>query len=249
MLNVSQAVGSRRAGNPLYSLAEDTLNGGVNTSAYLNKHSTTDAVLGYLYDKSRYTPAAQMNDGSGRVNIMSAVQLAITRGELSPEEGRAFIEQFKMMKDPQYQRRMREASQGTADKQMNQWLSQQGYDTLSGVPLIGGLLQSARELNRDVLSGSSGVSGAFTSMRAGMADKWDSFQASLQGRRNERDRPVARFSMENGVQTRTELDIGSYVQFAGNERRLMTTMACCVNSLRTSSTRILTQSSANWPAN
>ena len=37
-----------------------------------------------------------MKDGSGKVNIMSAVGMAIARGELSAEEGRAMIEQYKM---------------------------------------------------------------------------------------------------------------------------------------------------------
>lgn len=219
MLGVSQAFGERRAGNPLRSFGLDQLNAGVNTSEYLSKHSTMDMVLNYTFDKTKNVPAAQMKDGSGKVDIVAAIGQMIALGEISAEEGRAIIQQFKMQKDPGYQRRMSGAAQGTADKQMNQWLSQQGYDTMSGVPVIGGAIQSVRELNRDILSGSSGVSGAFTSMRAGMADSWDSFQAKLQGRRSDRDRPAARYRMENGVQTREELDIGSYMSYMGNETR------------------------------
>jgi len=201
MLNVSQAFGGRRASNPLQSFSEDQLNFGVNASQYLGKHSMGSTVLNYLYDKSKYTPAAQMKDGSGKVNIMSAVGMAIARGELSAEEGRAVIEQYKMSKEPDYQRRMEQATRGSADKQMQQYTSQQGYDTLSGVPLIGRMYQVGRDLNRDGLAGGSAIGGAFTKMRAGMADSWDSFAAGIQGRTRDQDRPVARYGMENGVQT------------------------------------------------
>lgn len=207
MLNVSQAMGSRRAGNPLATFAQDQLNFGVNASKYLDKHSMTDTVLSYLYDKSKYTPAAQMKDGSGKVDIMSAVGMAIARGELSAEEGRAYIEDFNMKRDPAYQRRMESATRGSADKQMQQWTSQQGYDTMSGIPGIGRMIQVGRELNRDMLSGGSGVGGFVTRLRAGMSDDWDSFQAKIQGRRNAKDMPVSRYSMENGVQTRETTDI------------------------------------------
>lgn len=201
MLNVSQAFGSRRAGNPLKTFAQDQMNFGVNASEYMNKHSMTDTVLNYLYDKSKYTPAAQMQDGSGKVDIMSAVGMAIARGELSPDEGRAYIDQFKMMKDPAYQRRMEQATRGTADKQMQQFTAQQGYDTLSGVPVVGRLLQVGRELDRDGLAAGGAIGGFITKTRAGMADDWDSFQSTLQGRTRDKDRPVSRYSMENGVQT------------------------------------------------
>lgn len=209
MLNVSQSFGSRRAGNPLQSFAEDQLNGGVNSSEYLSKHSMTSTVLNYLYDKSRYTPAAQMQDGSGKVNIMSAVGLAVARGELSAEEGRAYIQDYAMKQQPDYQRRMEGATRGSADKQMQQYASQQGYDTMSGVPGIGRMLQVGRELNRDVLSGGGAVGGLVTRVRAGMADNWDSFQAGLQGRVRDKDRPVSRYSMENGVQTYETTDFYS----------------------------------------
>lgn len=201
MLGVSQAIGSRRAGNPLKTFAEDQLNFGVNASNYLGKHSMTSTVLNYLYDKSHYTPAAQMKDGSGKVDIVSAIGMAIQRGELSAEEGRAYIEQFKMMKDPEFQRRMEQATQGSTDKQMQQFVTQQGYDTLSGVPLLGRMIQVGRELNRDGLAGGSAIGGAITKVRAGMSDSWDSFQAMMQGRTRSQDRPVSGYTMENGVQT------------------------------------------------
>lgn len=220
MLGVSQAFGSRRAENPLQSFGDDILNGGVNTSKYLEKHSTMETVMNFLFDQTNNLPSAKMKDGSGRNDLRATMGWAVTNGLLSEEEARTYSMQFKMMKDPAYQRRMQQAAQGTADKQLNQWVAQQGYDTLSGVPGVGRAWQSLRELNRDVLSGSSGAAGAFTAMRASMADSWDSFQSKLQGRRNERDRPVARYSMENGVQTRTELDIGSYQSFNGNETRM-----------------------------
>lgn len=217
MLGVSQAFGTRRAGNPLISYGDDILNSGVRTSEYLNKHSSMDTVLSFLYDQTANIPSARGKDG--KVDLRAALGWAQANGYLSEEEARTYALQFKMQKDPEHQRRMEAASRGTADKQMNQWMSQQGYDTLGGIPVIGDMIQRFRQWNRDVLDDSAGVSGAFTSFRAGMADKWDSFQSSIMGRQNPNQRNAATWTMENGVQTRKELEIASYSSYMGNETR------------------------------
>lgn len=217
MLGVSQAFGSRRAGNPLISFGDDVINSGVRTSEYLNKHSSMETVMNFLYDQTANIPSAKGKDG--KVDLRAALGWATTNGYLTEEEARTYALQFKMKKDPEYQRRMEAASRGTADKQMNQWMSQQGYDTLGGVPVVGDMIQRVRQMNRDVLDGSSGVSGAFTSMRAGMADKWDSFQASIMGRQNPNQAGASTWAMENGQQVRKDLDIGAYSSYMGNETR------------------------------
>lgn len=218
MLGVSQAFGTRRAGNPLISYGDDILNSGVRTTKYLEKHSQSETMLNFLYDQTANIPSARGKDG--KVDIRAAIGYGTANGYITDEEGRALALNWKMKMDPEYQRRMQDAAAGSADKQMNQWTNQQGYDTMSGVPLIGGLIQGAREINRDILDGSSGASGWFTSMRAGMSDKWDSWQAAIQGRRTMQDRPVARYKTVNGVQQREELDIGSYMSYMGNETRM-----------------------------
>jgi hypothetical protein len=218
MLNVAAAYGTRRAGNPLQSFGDDIINSGVRTTEYLNKHSSMETVMNFLYDQTANIPSARGKDG--KVDIRAALGWAVTNGYLSEEEARTYALQFKAGKDPESQRRLEAASRGTADKQMNQWMSQQGYDTLSGVPILGNTIQKFRQLNRDVLEESSGVSGAFTRMRAGMSDSWDSFQASVMGRKNPNQQAAATWSMENGQQVRTELDIGSYMSYMGNETRM-----------------------------
>lgn len=217
MLGVSQAFGSRRAGNPLLSYGDDIINSGVRTSEYLNSHSSLETVMNFLYDQTANIPSARGPDG--KVDIRAALGWAQANGYLSPEEVRTYALQFKMKKDPEYQSRMEAASRGSADKQMNQWMSQQGYDTLAGIPILGNAIQRARRVNRDILDGSSGISGAFTSLRAGMSDKWDSIQASIMGRRNPNQYGASTWDVENGVQVRKDLDIGAYSSYMGNETR------------------------------
>lgn len=217
MLGVSQAFGSRRAGNPLQSFGDDVINSGVRTSEYLNSHSSMETVMNFLYDQTANIPSARGKDG--KVDLRAALGWAVANGYLSDEEARTYALKFKADKNPESQRRLEAASRGAADKQMNQWMSQQGYDTLAGVPILGDGIQRVRQWNRDVLDGSSGISGAFTSMRAGMADKWDSFQASIMGRQNPNQAGASTWAMENGVQVRKDLDIGAYSSFMGNETR------------------------------
>lgn len=217
MLGVSQAFGTRRAGNPLQSYGDDIINSGVRTTEYLNKHSSMETVMNFLYDQTANIPSAKGKDG--KVDLRAALGWAEANGYLSPEEARTYALQFKMGKDPETQRRMQSAAAGSADKQMNQWMNQQGYDTLAGIPGVGGAIQSVRQWNREILDGSSGVSGAFTSMRAGMSDKWDTFQASIMGRQNPNQRAASTWEMENGQQVRKELDIGAYSSYMGNQTR------------------------------
>lgn len=217
MLNVAQAYGKRRAGNPLQSYGDDVLNSGVRTTEYLNNHSSMETVMNFLYDQTANIPSARGKDG--KVDLRAALGWATANGYLSEEEARTYGLQFKMKMDPEYQRRMESASRGSADKQMNQWMSQQGYDTLAGVPILGNTIQRFRQMNREVLDDSSGVAGAFTSFRAGMSDKWDTFQASIMGRQNPNSKGAATWAMENGQQVRKELDIGAYSSYMGNETR------------------------------
>jgi hypothetical protein len=201
MLNVSGAFGAHRANNPLRSFGLDQINFGANASEYLNNHSMTDTVMSTLYDRSRGTPAAMMKDGSGKVDLVSALGLAMAQGQLTPEQARAFGLDIQSKLDPQYQSRLREATAASADKQYAQYRSQMGYDTLGGVPGIGGMINTGREINRNLMSGSGAVAGAFTRIRAGMADDWDSFNASIQGRTRVQDRAVESYKNINGVQT------------------------------------------------
>lgn len=217
MLGVSQAFGKRRAGNPLISYGDDVINSGVRTTEYLNKHSSMETVMNFLYDQTANIPSAKGKDG--KVDLRAALGWAQANGYLSEEEARTYALQFKMKMDPEYQRRMKNAAAGSADKQMNQWMSQQGYDTLAGVPGVGNMIQRVRQFNRELLDDSSGISGAFTSMRAGMSDKWDQFQASVMGRENPNSKAAATWAMENGKQVRKELDIGAYSSYMGNETR------------------------------
>lgn len=218
MLGTMQAYGSRRANNPLRTLGLDRLNFGPNAAKYMENHSQLETVMSYIYDKTANIPSVKQKDG--KLDIVAALNYMMESGELSEEEARAIIMQVKAVKDPKYSSRLTSAVKGTADKQMNQWRAQQGYDTLSGVVGIGGLIQGTRQLNRDILSGSSGIGGAFTSMRASMADGWDAFQAGIQGRTREQDRPVSRYTLQNGQQTYETLDIGSYMTFNGKEHRM-----------------------------
>ena len=217
MLGVSQAYGTRRAGNPLRSYGDDIVNSGVRTTEYLNKHSTFETVSNFMYDMTANIPSARGPDG--KVDWNAAIGYMTTNGFFSEEEARTYSMMFKMKKDPEHQRRLESAARDTADKQMNQWMSQQGYDTLAGVPILGDAIQRVRQWNREILDGSSGVSGAFTSMRAGMSDKWDTLQASVMGRENPNQRAAASWIMEDGKQYRKELDIGSYSSYMGNETR------------------------------
>ena len=217
MLGVSQAFGSRRAGNPLLSYGDDIINSGVRTSEYLNSHSSMETVLNFLYDQTANIPSARGPDG--KVDIMAALGWAEANGYLSREEARTYALQFKAAKNPDSQRRLKRSVEGSADKQMNQWQSQQGYDTLAGIPILSDAIQRTRRFSRDILDGSSGVSGAFTSMRAGMSDRWDTLQASIVGRRNPNQYAASKWDTENGVQVRRELDIGAYSSYQGNETR------------------------------
>lgn len=217
MLGVSQAFGKRRAGNPLQSYGDDIINSGVRTSEYLNKHSSMETVMNFLYDQTANIPSAKGKDG--KVDLRAALGWAQANGYLSEEEARTYALQYKMKSDPAYQRRMQSAAAGSADKQMNQWMNQQGYDTLAGIPGVGNMIQRVRQINRDILDDSSGISGAFTQMRAGMSDKWDTFQASIMGRQNPNSKGAATWTMENGQQVRKELDIGAYSSYMGNETR------------------------------
>lgn len=200
MLNVSGAFGAHRAGNPLRSFGLDQINFGANASEYLNKHSMTDTVLSTLYDRSRGTPAAMMQDGSGKVDLVAALGLAMAQGQLTPEQARAFGLDVQGKMDPQYQARLRDATAASTDKQYSQYRSQMGYDTLAGTP-FGGMINTGREINRNLMSGSGAVAGAFTRIRAGMADDWDSFNARIQGRVRVQDRSVENYKMVDGVQT------------------------------------------------
>lgn len=217
MLGVSQAFGTRRAGNPLISYGDDILNSGVRTTKYLEKHSQSETMLNFLYDQTANIPSARGKDG--KVDIRAAIGYGTANGYITDEEGRALALNWKMKTDPEYQRRMQDAAAGSADKQMNQWMSQQGYDTLAGVPGLGNAIQRVRQWNREILDDSSGISGAFTSMRAGMSDKWDQLQASIMGRENPNSKAAATWEMENGKQVRKELDIGAYSSYMGNETR------------------------------
>lgn len=217
MLGVSQAFGTRRAGNPLISYGDDILNSGVRTTKYLEKHSQSETMLNFLYDQTANIPSARGKDG--KVDIRAAIGYGTVNGYITDEEGRALALNWKMKMDPEHQRRMQDAVAGSADKQMNQWMSQQGYDTLAGVPILGDAIQRVRQWNRDALDWSSGISGAFTSMRAGMSDKWDTLQASVMGRENLNKRAAASWIMEDGKQYRKELDIGAYSSYMGNETR------------------------------
>lgn len=217
MMNVTQAFGAHRSGNPLQSYGDDIINGGVRTSEYLNKHSSMETVMNFIYDQTKNIPSAKGKDG--KVDLRAALGWAQSNGYLSEEEARTYALQYKMKMDPEYQRRMESASRGTADKQMNQWMSQQGYDTLAGIPGLGNLWQRARQLNRSILDESSGISGAFTSLRASMSDKWDSLQSSIMGRQNPNQQAAATWAMEDGQQVRKTLDIGAYSSYMGNETR------------------------------
>lgn len=217
MLNVSQAYGQRRSGNPLQSYGDDVLNSGVRTTEYLNNHSMSETVMNYLYDQTANIPGARGKDG--KVDMRAAFGFAQANHMLSDDEIRAIALQVIAKKDPAYQSGIKDRVRGTADKQMNQWMSQQGYDTLAGVPIVGDLIQTARQANRSIMNASSQVAGAFTGFRATMSDKWDSFQSSVMGRENIKQQGVSAYSMENGVQTRTDLDIASYSTYMGSKSR------------------------------
>jgi hypothetical protein len=216
-LNVTLAYGSRRAGNPLQSIGDDIINGGVRTSEYLKNHSSMEGVMNFIYDQTANIPSARGKDG--KVDLRSALGLAVMNGILSEEEARTYALQVKMKKDPAHNKRIVESLKGSADKQMNQWMSQEGFDTLAGVPVLGSMWQGARHLNRDVMDASSKVSGAFTSFRAGLSDSWDSLQASVFGRSNPNQQGASTWVVENGAQVRKDLDIGSYSSYMGNETR------------------------------
>ncbi len=217
MLNVSQAFGTRRAGNPLTTFGDDIINGGVRTSEYLNNHSSMETVMNFLYDQTHNIPSARGKDGKN--DLRATLGWAVANGMLSEEEARTYALQFKMKKDPEYQRRIESASRGTADKQMNQWMSQQGYDTLGGVPIVGNAIQRVRQMSRNVMDDSSGISGAFTEFRAGMSDKWDSFQASIMGRQNPNQQGASTWATENGIQVRKDIDIAAYSSYMGQTTR------------------------------